>query len=340
MLVPLKEERSPNKSPIVQKSIITTQSPVLKAISKPPRTENAKPQMKSKAPKPPQSPKVEANKIQLEVRNGSTVGATPQPPPPPPQQQQQQTTKHPTSSALPIVSTDDVHVPEESPEKPVKSFYYGMPETERNSSSGTANNTTTSKVNDKRERNRSSSRSRSNSPALVQGDPMNGEEKVELTAIESFAESIFAMKNKQQQQQSQSQNNQQQRDSTESAVSSFADDPVSQSLLYPGPPHHQHTGLSNHNINNSHQFDEDTLEGISLQLRPTLPKKQFEIPRFSPAAAWRLLSTAETSREVNQSKGVEREHSDEDDVEEGLATSNSGDDDEVHELNQDTEVSN
>lgn len=31
-------------------------------------------------------------------------------------------------------------------------------------------------------------------------------------------------------------------------------------------------------------------QGISLQLRPTLPKKQFEIPRFSPSAAWRLLS--------------------------------------------------
>nr|XP_023021298.1 uncharacterized protein LOC111509730 [Leptinotarsa decemlineata] len=30
--------------------------------------------------------------------------------------------------------------------------------------------------------------------------------------------------------------------------------------------------------------------GIDLQLRPILPKKQLEIPRFSPAAAWRLLS--------------------------------------------------
>ncbi|XP_055628724.1 uncharacterized protein LOC129770110 [Toxorhynchites rutilus septentrionalis] len=30
---------------------------------------------------------------------------------------------------------------------------------------------------------------------------------------------------------------------------------------------------------------------ISLKLRPTLPRKQFEIPRFSPAAAWRLLTT-------------------------------------------------
>lgn len=34
--------------------------------------------------------------------------------------------------------------------------------------------------------------------------------------------------------------------------------------------------------------------GIALQLRPTLPKKQLEIPRFSPTAAWRLLSSIET----------------------------------------------
>lgn len=34
---------------------------------------------------------------------------------------------------------------------------------------------------------------------------------------------------------------------------------------------------------------------IDLQLRPILPKKQLEIPRFSPAMAWRLLSNIETS---------------------------------------------
>ncbi|XP_046602250.1 uncharacterized protein LOC107218590 isoform X1 [Neodiprion lecontei] len=33
-----------------------------------------------------------------------------------------------------------------------------------------------------------------------------------------------------------------------------------------------------------------TGEDIALKLRPTLPKKQLEIPRFSPSAAWRLLS--------------------------------------------------
>lgn len=35
------------------------------------------------------------------------------------------------------------------------------------------------------------------------------------------------------------------------------------------------------------------MEDISLKLRPTLPKKQLEIPRFSPSAAWRLLSALE-----------------------------------------------
>lgn len=34
--------------------------------------------------------------------------------------------------------------------------------------------------------------------------------------------------------------------------------------------------------------------GISLKLRPTLPRKQLDIPRFSPTAAWRLLSALES----------------------------------------------
>lgn len=34
---------------------------------------------------------------------------------------------------------------------------------------------------------------------------------------------------------------------------------------------------------------------IALQLRPILPKKQLEIPRFSPAAAWKLLSSMENN---------------------------------------------
>lgn len=35
--------------------------------------------------------------------------------------------------------------------------------------------------------------------------------------------------------------------------------------------------------------------GITLQLRPILPKKQLEIPRFSPTAAWRMLSSVESN---------------------------------------------
>jgi hypothetical protein len=41
----------------------------------------------------------------------------------------------------------------------------------------------------------------------------------------------------------------------------------------------------------SEEPDEETGDSIALQLRPTLPKKQLEIPRFSPTAAWRLLSS-------------------------------------------------
>ncbi|XP_076762438.1 uncharacterized protein LOC143430245 [Xylocopa sonorina] len=40
--------------------------------------------------------------------------------------------------------------------------------------------------------------------------------------------------------------------------------------------------------------EKTVVENISLKLRPTLPKKQLEIPRFSPSAAWRLLSALET----------------------------------------------
>uniref|UniRef100_A0A336KSL0 CSON014868 protein n=1 Tax=Culicoides sonorensis TaxID=179676 RepID=A0A336KSL0_CULSO len=41
------------------------------------------------------------------------------------------------------------------------------------------------------------------------------------------------------------------------------------------------------------KHDPQLLQDINLQLRPTLPRKQFEIPRFSPAAAWRLLAAEE-----------------------------------------------
>lgn len=44
--------------------------------------------------------------------------------------------------------------------------------------------------------------------------------------------------------------------------------------------------------------EEKNPHGIALQLRPTLPKKQLEIPRFSPAAAWRQLASLEAQEAV------------------------------------------
>lgn len=44
----------------------------------------------------------------------------------------------------------------------------------------------------------------------------------------------------------------------------------------------------------SEPTNDDSSAGISLKLRPTLPRKQLDIPRFSPTAAWRLLSALES----------------------------------------------
>ncbi|XP_047353073.1 uncharacterized protein LOC124950438 isoform X1 [Vespa velutina] len=64
--------------------------------------------------------------------------------------------------------------------------------------------------------------------------------------------------------------------------------------------HHIQSRLQVREINRSNEYimdDGDEIksgpEDISLKLRPTLPKKQLEIPRFSPSAAWRLLSALE-----------------------------------------------
>ncbi|XP_076547238.1 uncharacterized protein LOC143305915 isoform X1 [Osmia lignaria lignaria] len=46
-------------------------------------------------------------------------------------------------------------------------------------------------------------------------------------------------------------------------------------------------------IDDEDENERNVVENISLKLRPTLPKKQLEIPRFSPSAAWRLLSALE-----------------------------------------------
>ncbi|XP_050432278.1 uncharacterized protein LOC126840517 isoform X2 [Adelges cooleyi] len=69
---------------------------------------------------------------------------------------------------------------------------------------------------------------------------------------------------------------------------------------------------SNHSPSDSLTSSDPTDESggggdISLQLRPTLPRKQFDIPRFSPTAAWRLLTALEspTPASPNYSGGEE-----------------------------------
>lgn len=52
---------------------------------------------------------------------------------------------------------------------------------------------------------------------------------------------------------------------------------------------------SGSDLSSEYEMDDLTNNGIALQLRPILPKKQLEIPRFSPAAAWRLLSSVESN---------------------------------------------
>ncbi|KAI5711030.1 hypothetical protein M8J75_013509 [Diaphorina citri] len=55
----------------------------------------------------------------------------------------------------------------------------------------------------------------------------------------------------------------------------------------------------------SDSVDEEDINNISLHLRPTLPRKQLDIPRFSPTAAWRLLSSLESPPLSHQSGGEE-----------------------------------
>lgn len=51
------------------------------------------------------------------------------------------------------------------------------------------------------------------------------------------------------------------------------------------------------------KFHQEIDGGIALQLRPTLPRKQLEIPRFSPTAAWRLLSSLDVSPAASPDSG-------------------------------------
>lgn len=57
-------------------------------------------------------------------------------------------------------------------------------------------------------------------------------------------------------------------------------------------------------------LEDNNPHGIALQLRPTLPKKQLEIPRFNPAAAWRQLSTEaeafESAKELERQKIIQK----------------------------------
>lgn len=54
---------------------------------------------------------------------------------------------------------------------------------------------------------------------------------------------------------------------------------------------------SESDISSEIELDEShgSWNGIDFQLRPILPKKQLEIPRFSPAAAWRLLGAVDSN---------------------------------------------
>ncbi|XP_077291704.1 uncharacterized protein LOC143915135 [Arctopsyche grandis] len=71
------------------------------------------------------------------------------------------------------------------------------------------------------------------------------------------------------------------------------------------PPGSPESALSSEPEMDDPMSEENNPHGIALQLRPTLPKKQLEIPRFSPAAAWRLLAALETETESTATPVVE-----------------------------------
>lgn len=77
------------------------------------------------------------------------------------------------------------------------------------------------------------------------------------------------------------------------AVDRFAATLAPRNLL---PPNSSGSDLSSElDLEESHVSS----KGIALQLRPILPKKQLEIPRFSPAAAWKLLSSVENNTPIS-----------------------------------------
>lgn len=78
---------------------------------------------------------------------------------------------------------------------------------------------------------------------------------------------------------------------SDNAVDHFAATLQSYNHSFPLP------NSSGSDISSELEMDESQVSssGIALQLRPILPKKQLEIPRFSPAAAWKLLSAVESN---------------------------------------------
>ncbi|XP_054278564.1 nascent polypeptide-associated complex subunit alpha, muscle-specific form-like [Macrosteles quadrilineatus] len=60
------------------------------------------------------------------------------------------------------------------------------------------------------------------------------------------------------------------------------------------PPLVTHNTSGSDSLSSNDPVGEESSPQISLQLRPILPRKQLEIPRFSPTAAWRLLAALES----------------------------------------------
>lgn len=77
------------------------------------------------------------------------------------------------------------------------------------------------------------------------------------------------------------------------------DEPIEKQTIieYQTNGYHQQSvpNSSGSDLSSEYEMDDLTSNGIALQLRPILPKKPLEIPRFSPAAAWRLLSSVESN---------------------------------------------
>lgn len=101
----------------------------------------------------------------------------------------------------------------------------------------------------------------------------NSLNQIQMDAIDKFAESIH-------QGLKQTGKKHNYSDSSESVLSSVAFDDE-----YTVRVNDESARMEAHQTND----DDDDNENIQVHLRPTLPRRQFDIPRFSPAAAWRTL---------------------------------------------------